>query len=318
MSNKPVHVAIGVLLDGQGEKVLLSLRRKDAHQGGLWEFPGGKVEQGESVQCALARELQEELGIQPTKQRPLIRIRHDYPDVSVLLDVWLVTRFQDIPQGKEAQPLQWVPIQALDSIEFPEANRAIVQAIQLPDRYAITPYDGNDLKELIGYLNTMSPAERALIQLRLAQHTSVPELTELVAVVRSLGGRVLLNGDPEQARVIGADGVHLSRKRLLGLACRPLPEGFLVGASCHDALALNHAAKIGCDFVVLSPVATTLSHTEAEPLGWGRFEQLVSEAKVPVYALGGMTLNEIPIAWEHGGQGVAGIRGFWPAGAISE
>ncbi len=124
-----VHVAVGVILDDQG-RVLLARRPVQVHQGGLWEFPGGKVDAGESVAEALARELTEELAIQVEATQPLLEIRHDYPDKSVLLDVWLVTAFEGDPRGNEGQPIEWAEVKQLADYEFPAANQAIVSALQ--------------------------------------------------------------------------------------------------------------------------------------------------------------------------------------------
>ena len=105
-SAKLVHVAVGVIVD-QHNNILIALRPEDSHQGGLWEFPGGKVEQGEAVETALSRELYEELGLESISCRPLIEIRHDYTDKSVLLDVWWVDQFSGEAEGKEGQPIKW-------------------------------------------------------------------------------------------------------------------------------------------------------------------------------------------------------------------
>lgn len=126
---KRVHVAVGVIFNGLGG-VLLSRRHDDAHQGGLWEFPGGKVEPGESVQDALARELAEELGIEVLHAQPLLEVRHDYGDKQVLLDVWGVHRFSGDPRGLEGQPLEWVPRADLHHYSFPAANLNILAALQ--------------------------------------------------------------------------------------------------------------------------------------------------------------------------------------------
>ena len=126
---KRIHVAVGVVLN-QHNQVLLALRPAQAHQGGLWEFPGGKVEDNENVQQALCRELQEELGIISLEQRPLIEIRHDYHDKSVLLDVWWVDAFEGEPEGCEGQPLRWVAAEELNAYEFPKANQPIIESVQ--------------------------------------------------------------------------------------------------------------------------------------------------------------------------------------------
>ncbi|MAT94702.1 MAG: 8-oxo-dGTP diphosphatase MutT [Halioglobus sp.] len=124
-----VHVAVGVIVDAQ-RRILLSRRAADAHQGGLWEFPGGKVEDGEALGDALARELREELDIVPVRTSPLIQVRHDYGDKRVLLDVHVVWDFRGDARGVEGQPLAWVPVAELDSYDFPAANLPIVTAVR--------------------------------------------------------------------------------------------------------------------------------------------------------------------------------------------
>ena len=132
-TSKQTHVAVGVILDAD-KNILIALRPKDTHQGGLWEFPGGKVELGESVNQALSRELLEELGLQFESCRPLIEVCHDYSDKSVRLDVWWVERLSgdclDQSEGKEGQSIQWVSAAALSEYSFPQANQAIIAAVQ--------------------------------------------------------------------------------------------------------------------------------------------------------------------------------------------
>jgi 8-oxo-dGTP diphosphatase len=123
-----VHVAVGVILDG-ADNILLTRRAMDSHQGGLWEFPGGKVEEGESLRSALARELREELGIEIGATHPLLEVRHDYGDKRVLLDVHVIRDFSGDAEGLEGQPLAWVPVDELARYEFPAANEPIVEAV---------------------------------------------------------------------------------------------------------------------------------------------------------------------------------------------
>ena len=124
-----LHVAVGVITDDRG-RVLISRRAEDSHQGGLWEFPGGKVEPGESLADALARELREELDIEVRRSEPLIEIRHDYSDKAVLLDVHVVRDFGGNPSGLENQPLAWVSLENLRDYQFPAANKPIISAVQ--------------------------------------------------------------------------------------------------------------------------------------------------------------------------------------------
>ncbi|WP_220720285.1 8-oxo-dGTP diphosphatase MutT [Agarivorans litoreus] len=126
---KVVNVAVGVIV--KGEEILLSLRNLQQHQGGKWEFPGGKVETGEQTVDALARELKEELliDIDKTSCKPLIRVEHDYGDKQVCLDVYTVTRFYGEPEGAEQQEIRWVSRAELLNLSFPDANKAILEKI---------------------------------------------------------------------------------------------------------------------------------------------------------------------------------------------
>ena len=134
-----VHVAAGVLINEDGQ-VLIAKRGDKQYQGGLWEFPGGKVELGESVFDALAREFKEEVDIRILSAIPLQQIKHDYGDKQVLLDVWLSRQldvlsnvprvFEGTAQGRENQKIAWVDIQALENYDFPEANKDIIERIK--------------------------------------------------------------------------------------------------------------------------------------------------------------------------------------------
>jgi 8-oxo-dGTP diphosphatase len=125
-----LHVVAGVIVNDAGD-VLLALRPKHKHKGGLWEFPGGKVEAGEGARDALARELEEEVALAVEQAEPFLVIDHDYGDKQVTLDVWRVTRFSGTPHGREGQEIAWVPVAELANYQFPEANAAIVTALQL-------------------------------------------------------------------------------------------------------------------------------------------------------------------------------------------
>ncbi|KUJ84144.1 8-oxo-dGTP diphosphatase MutT [Microbulbifer flavimaris] len=127
--SKVIHVAVGVIL-GRDGRILIARRPDHLHMGGRWEFPGGKVEAGESVQEALTRELREEIAIDVEAIQPLTEIRHEYPEKTVLLDTWWVTAFSGEPRGLEGQETRWVARDELDHYQFPDANQAIIEAIQ--------------------------------------------------------------------------------------------------------------------------------------------------------------------------------------------
>ncbi len=308
-----LHVAAAVITNRKGE-LLIARRPAERHQGGLWEFPGGKVEPGESVQQALRRELEEELGIRAGEVQPLIRVRHRYARCAVLLDVWRVVNFRGEPFGREGQPVRWVAPDQLMEYPFPAANHPVVTAVRLPDRYLITPEPEGDSEGFLVRLERCLQRGVRLVQLRAKQLSEgdFGTLAErVVALVHRYGAQILLNAAPESVRALGADGVHLSGERLRSLAHRPLPPPYWVAASCHDEEELALASGIGVDFALLSPVLPTATHPEAGALGWARFRALVERVNFPVYALGGMAERHLPVAKAQGAQGIAAIRGIW-------
>jgi len=313
-----LHVAAAVIRDGAG-RVLIAERPAHLHQGGLWEFPGGKVEPGEDVQVALGRELNEELGIAVQACTPLIRVRHRYPDRSVLLDVWEVTAFAGEPHGREGQPVCWVDGESLTDFRFPAANTPIVAAARLPGHYLVTP-EPQDVESFLRHLEGRLRAGVRLLQLRSKRldGRAFEDLAgRVVRLAHAHGARVLLNSEPELALKLGADGVHLSAARLHACATRPLPTHCWVAASCHGAGDLSQAERIGADFVVLSPVQPTASHPRAPVLGWDGFHALVETTRLPVFALGGLALEDFMTARRQGAQGVAAIRGLWEGDEVT-
>ena len=308
----PIHVAVAVIEDDQG-RILLTRRPEGVHQGGLWEFPGGKIEEGEDLALGLEREIREELGLQVLSHRPLITVTHHYSDKSVLLDVHRVTAFSGSPHGREGQPLAWVKPEMLRDYPMPAADRPIINAVKLPGTYLITGPDPADRVSFLRCLELALQGGGRLVQLRapeLDRETFIGLAHQALACCRAHGAALLLNGDPEWAKLTGADGVHLNSRRLMALETRPLDNTKWVGASCHDALELSHAQRLGLDFAVLSPVMPTTSHPGARPMGWPAFQRLVSEISLPVFALGGMERHHLQEAWNRGAQGIAGIRGL--------
>ncbi|MBN3563401.1 Nudix family hydrolase [Aliamphritea spongicola] len=306
-----IHVAAAAIFNPQG-KVLLALRSKKQHQGGLWEFPGGKVESGESVRDALARELEEELGIRidQASTRPLIQVPYHYLDKSVLLDVFKVSGFSGVPHGAEGQPLEWADITDLDSYDFPAANTPIVNALLLPEKIAITGTAESNAQ----YIEKSSRALNKGAQwLMLRAHGL--ESAERVELARTLmdreGADLCLNGSVEEANLAGVDALHLTSSKLMEMQDRSVFKGRWLSASCHNEEQLQKAVALGLDFVTLSPVNPTATHPDQEGIGWDVFSQLANAYPLPVYALGGMTAENLETCWERGGQGICAIREFW-------
>ncbi|MFT5425838.1 MAG: 8-oxo-dGTP diphosphatase [Gammaproteobacteria bacterium] len=315
-----MHVAVGVIRNNKNQ-VLLSRRSATVHQPDLWEFPGGKLETGETVSEALSRELHEELALTVKSAQPLIQIHHDYHEYSVLLDVWNVDSWDlnsfDVNErvGKEGQIIEWVDIQKLDERDYPEANKPIIKAVKLPKFYLICPDPEGNLKEYLKKFEECISAGVTLFQLRFSDDSHYERykflISELLELCRNNHAILMINSSPEYAIKLGANGVHLNSTRLLQQNKRPLDDNYLVSASCHNYSELEHAANIDVDFLVLSPVNRTASHPTAEPLGWEKFKTLVEPIPVPTYALGGMQADDMKKSCESGGQGISVLSGIW-------
>ena len=317
MNPNVLHVAVGVIRNNKNQ-VLLSRRPADVHQADLWEFPGGKLESGETVRQALSRELNEELALTVKSAKPLIKIYHDYEEHSVLLDVWQINSWDMSSaddRGQQGQKIEWVDISSLGARDFPAANRAIIKSVQLSDFYLICPEPEADNKNYINKFKACISAGVRLFQLRFSENSYYDRhedlIVELLELCKSSRSRLLINSLPDYAVKIGAHGVHLNSERLLQFYERPLDEKFLVSASCHNSTELEHACKIDVDFAVLSPVNKTSSHESAKPLGWDKFKNLVEPVNIPVYALGGMRADDMKKFCEFGAQGVSVLSGVW-------
>lgn len=315
-----LQVVAAILRDPEG-RVLLARRPAHKHQGGRWEFPGGKVEPGETLHAALTREIDEELGVGIRRCRPFMTVDHDYAGLHVRLHFREVLDWQGVPHGREGQTVAWFPPAALDTLDFPPANVPVTQALALPDRWAVLPPEHDGWRRVIPGL-----AARGIGGLYL--RGAAPETcADMVALCRQQGLMTLVRDDADLARRVGADGVHYSARALAAgdsmlVAGRVAAEGagkgapqpgLLVSVACHDADALSRAAKLGADMALLSPVRATPTHPQAVPLGWERFRGLAEGRPLAVYALGGVGPEDLDVAREHGARGVAGISAFWQA-----
>lgn len=307
--SKVLHIAVGVIKDSSGQ-ILIALRREHAHQGGLWEFPGGKVEQGESVQQALVRELKEELNISVQNMLPLIQVKHQYSDLKVLLDVWTIQGFSGEAMALEGQKIQWVLPDHLTNFSFPAANYSILNAVRLTDEYAIL--NCVDENVLAAQFNRLLANGVKMIQVRiktLAEHTVVKFFQWAKPLAKKNGVLLLVNSAVKGAKRSHVDGFHLTAIDLLALKKRPARFSW-IAASCHNQLELQHAEIIGVDFVVLAPVLKTETHADTKPLGWDKFIALTKTANLPVFALGGLKRVDKVKAKRFGAQGIAGISAF--------
>ena len=331
-----VHVAVAVIVNASNE-VCISLRHKKTHQGGLWEFPGGKVEHGESIKQALVREIREELNLEIKQSRPLITINHNYHDKAVCLHVCKVILYQGEATGLEGQQVKWLPVSQLSADDFPAANLAVIKALQLPDKYLITG-KFTDSDDFFYKLKNALNGGIKLVQLRLKDNVIKEKgmkengrqgisqlqflLEQSAELCKQAEVNLMLNLSADDLHSLDLSkiefaGFHADSKTLNTLSQQPLevfkarPRGGLFSASCHNMEELILAIKLNADFVVLSPVQKTASHPDMPAMGWRQFSNLIENISVPVYALGGVSENDLEAAWQHGAQGIAAISALW-------
>jgi len=293
-------------------RVLLAQRPPGKVYAGYWEFPGGKVEPGESLDAALARELHEELGIVVSRAHRWITRVFAYPHATVRLNFFRVFEWQGEPHPHEGQVFSWQLPNAVGVTPLLPANFPILKALSLPPLLGISHAESLGIDTFLARLDVALHNGLRLIQLRdksLPQDERLALARETVRRAHLHGARVLVNGSLDLARAADADGVHLDSSAAAKLTVRP--DCAWVGISCHDATELDHAAAIEADFALLSPVLPTLTHPGAATLGWERFSELAAASPIPVYGLGGLGRDDVALAQSHGAHGVALLRGAW-------
>lgn len=306
-----IDVAAGIVRDAAG-RVLVNQRRPGKSFAGKWEFPGGKIEPGETAAQALIRELDEELGIAVRRQRRLISFPYRYEELAVRLHVNEVLDYQGVPVGREGQALDWVAPENLDRVDLLAANTAIVRAVVLPRLCLITDTERFGKSRTLELLAGHVAARRALVIVRektLSPHAVSSFINEAREICRAHGSIFCVHADCNTNQFEHVDGIHVSARALQRGA---LPdEAGIVGVSCHCRQEIRMANEQGADYALLSPVKRTASHRGAVPLGWQRFADVCDDVPMPVYALGGMTFDDLELAIRSGAQGVAVLGAAW-------
>jgi 8-oxo-dGTP diphosphatase len=301
---------VGVLIN-HDNKLLLAQRPAKKTWSGWWEFPGGKIERGETPIQALKRELNEEIGVTVSSAEKWIVREYSYDEIDVKLHFFKVIDWAGQIQPQEEQLLEWNNAFSPHVNPILPANELIFKAIGLPDLYAITnaqehPHDFIDLVE-----NKLKEGLK-LIQVRekSMQHKAYIDMTKAIIQMASpYNARVMLNSDTELAYMLGADGVHLNSEQLHTVSEKPI--NLIVSASCHNKKDINEAIRKQLDFIVLSPINKTPSHPEIDGMGWNWLGELLKKHNMPVYALGGMKRTDINKAFDNGAIGVASQRSVW-------
>lgn len=294
-----VDVAIAILI--HRGKILVGWREEQQHQGGKHEFPGGKVEQGETPEEACRRETYEEVGIGLKDWHQFDYIHHEYDDIIVNLHLFH-SHVPDELLNLIHQPWAWYTREQLLHLNFPKANKDIIKRLYWP--------------HLIKISNTLTPVDNsdALLYWRIEDESDQRYVEQLSALDENQLSNLIININiwqqlnPELKKQIKT--VHLKQSQLMNLHKGDLIVGVRYIAACHDAVSLKQAEQIGCDAVFISPVQSTATHPEAVPLGWERFADLAQNSHIPVFALGGVHPDDLTTVQQHGAYGLAGIRNF--------
>ena len=323
-----VRVAAGVLQRADGS-VLIAQRPGGKTAEGRWEFPGGKIEPGESAQHALSRELREEIGIEVEQCRPLIRLRHAYPERTVELDTWLVPAWRGEPRGLEDQALAWVRPEKVWDYDLLEADAPIIDALRLPSELPVTG-DFSSEAELWQKLQAHVQAGHCLIRLR----ANALDDNAYAALARRMAAKLMSYLSHDQAADVGRvgmlvdrvcvdqtwpgiGGLHLRSRDLAKYSTRPVAPNQWLFASVHSESDIARAQGLQANALVLGSVQPTPSHPQGSTLSWDGFASLANTANVPVYAIGGLGRSHLSMAIDHGAQGVAAIRAYWCSSQLS-
>jgi 8-oxo-dGTP diphosphatase len=284
---------------------LLGRRPAGKVYAGWWEFPGGKIHDGESAERALARELHEELGIELRRAYPWITRVFAYPHATVRLSFFRVVEWSGEPRAIEHQALVWQRLDRAIAEPMLPANAPVLAALALPWEYAITNASTVGVPAALEHLERRLKEGLKLVQVRepgMAEGERAAFTSAVVELAHRHGARVLV-----KSPFPGADGLHVTARELMQLTARPAQT--LVAASCHTREELEAAMRLGLDFAVLGPVRPT--GTKEAGLDWSGFAALARGASVPVYAIGGLTRADFEDAWRAGAHGLAMIRGSW-------
>lgn len=299
-----VEVAAAVIERPDGAFLMASRPTGKAYAG-WWEFPGGKVEPGETPRAALTRELAEELAIRVREAYPWLTRDYDYEHARVRLHFFRVVDWSGEPHPHEGQAIAWVRADRPEVSPILPANGPILRGLSLPLVYAISAAAELGREHWLSRLEAALEAGLRLVQLREKRlpPEALAELARAVSVrCRAYGARLMINGDIALAARLNA-GVHLTASQLMQMNRRP--DLAWVAASCHDAQELERAQALAVDFAVLGPVLPTASHPGARSLGWTGLAELAAGRTIPVYALGGLRPADLACARQAGAHGIA-------------
>ncbi|MCB1589793.1 MAG: thiamine phosphate synthase [Xanthomonadales bacterium] len=306
-----IRVVAGALQDERGRVLLGQRCADDLRHPNQWEFPGGKLEAGESPQMAIAREFSEELDLSSrAADWHTVRRGMAIDPVRGLQLQLLTARFRALPHKRVHQALSWVWPDAAAALTLGHLDRQLLRWLAAPRWLRIV--DSN----CPGQLRTVGPFSRQcwrLLRWPELESGSYADALERELSTRPTAGPVMVHNRLDLCTRPGVAGVHLSARVAQQYRERPVSWGSWLSVACHDNAEIAHATQIEADFILLSPVRRTPSHPDRLPLGWPAFGRLAQLAHCPTLALGGIFPVDLEYVRRMGGQGVAGIRGFSPA-----
>jgi len=311
----PVAVVAGVIRR-EDDAVLISLRRRDMHQGGLWEFPGGKLERRERAVDGLARELYEEIGIRVRHAVPLIRVLHAYSDKRIVLEVLEVRDWGGHAHGREGQDIRWTTVDALPAYAFPAANTPVITAARLPGLVVVAGGAGADEGAFLARLEAgLEAGIRLLLYApRNEERARIERVgTRVAELCARYGARLMTEGRSGDWAAFPIAGLHLGPVHLRETNERPIARDLLLSAACRNRGDLLHAQAIGVDFAYLWPVRRTRDCAMDDGLGWHGVHRLAKYTTMPVYAAGGLCAQDARLARRAGCQGIALSSQYWDA-----
>ena len=299
MAKATVDVSIAILL--HKSKVLVGWRQANQHQGNKHEFPGGKIEEGETPEQACRREVYEEVGIGLKEWHQFDVIRHEYEDIIVTLHLFH-TYVPDELLSLIHQPWSWFSRDQLADLNFPKANSTIIERLIWSHLIKIS----DQVDEL--------PKTNSQMYLRIESKDIEKLQQQLIKLSEQQLLKLIVNVDVwQQLNTVLQEKiktVHLKQSQLMQLKKGDLVVAKRYIAACHDAVSVQHAHQIGCDAIFLSPVNPTATHPNSKVLGWDGFAALAQNSDIPVFALGGVAPADLEQAQKHNAYGLAGIRQF--------
>ena len=320
-TSTPVHVVAGIIRHPKNSSRLFFTRRKKGqHLENLWEFPGGKVEAGESRFHALQRELKEETGIQVHSAMPFYSLIHHYNDKSIYLDVWEVNHFSGYAHGLEGQESTWLMQQEIPQYSFPEADLPVLKALSLPSTLLITPeFTEPEADSMLLHFTRLLRQHRYR---RVLFHSDLLDDNRYLDLAIKLNQICVLNNAEliiSRPGLISLNSVlfesfkrrHIDSALLGTLRSIAIDESIILSTTCHNKTELEMAEKFNCEFALLSFFKGGAKSQGSVDQGWFQFNKITQQCRIPVYAFGSVERKDLTVARYQGAIGVAGTSTFW-------